>query len=202
MKLLNLRYNPIVHSTPSYSLTITTSWNRLHQGTQMGLNINDSRCRYGCGCLWNRMEPETFFKCTVFITFTLDDEILVLASSDKKALEWFIHSCPNPNSSLLATMDEFVNESKNKRKHKSPSAGEGHDNLMCWCIIMMLYGRSVLCGRWSMYGTTRYPAFIHEFDHFLHVEVQVEPKLLRNTSRRLDRWMKLEIRNTEGWMND
>ena len=33
------------------------------------------------------MEPETFFKCTVFITFTLDDEILVLASSDKKALE-------------------------------------------------------------------------------------------------------------------
>ena len=146
MKLLNLRYNPIVHSTPSYSLTIATSWNRLHQGTQMGLNINDSRCRYGCGCLWNRMEPETFFKCTVFITFTLDDEILVLASSDKKALEWFIHSCPNPNSSLLATMDEFVNESKNKRKHKSPSAGEGHDNLMCWCIIM-LYGRSVL---WSM----------------------------------------------------
>lgn len=67
-------------------------------------------------------------------------------------------------------MDVFVNESKDKRKHKSPSPGEGHDNAgggvdVSSCCMEEVY--CVVDGPWSMYGMTRYPVLIHDFDHFL-----------------------------------
>ena len=109
--------------------------------------------------LWMPLESngdrETFFQSTVFIMFMLDNEILlVLASSviRRHWNDWFIHSCPNPNSSLLATYYGCVCKWKQRQTQTQKSKSWGRSWQCwwwCWCIIM-LYGRSVLYGRWSM----------------------------------------------------